>query len=269
MILYAGLVIMSPIVLISQSKPIKVCVREELSGIGVPSKIVMVKGENDKIPVDYTNPRGELLIPHECAFGERFYAEPKDGSFYQSDEVGCRGDMTLLVAKRETPDGVLVKRRSKVVRAEFKDGSQAVYIVSWNGRVKKGSELEVGAVSGGFPGVFFPDIDIVNRAEGGYETLVNRISTDGGMSNNIAPSLQGFSPGEVAFVSLHDVGLNNLNGKTYEAFRNVSRSTVDGVNVLATNADATNIFLGLLPKDQRNNVININLSDSGNIVNKN
>jgi hypothetical protein len=114
---------------------VRITVRDD-NGQGVPSLIVLLRGTSERTPIDDTDSKGFLMVPHQCALGERFRAEPKDATFFSSDEPRCKKEVTLLVAKRETPDGVVVKRAARRVSVRYKNGTTAKYALVWTARAK-------------------------------------------------------------------------------------------------------------------------------------
>lgn len=174
-----GLVLLSATISAArgEDKNIRIVVREEGSAQGVVSKIIMLKGESEKTPIDDTDSTGVLALAHTCVLGERFVAEPKNKSYYQSDDAGCKKELVLSVVKRETPQGVLVERAARVVKTEFTDGSQATYLISWTGRVETNEPAKD-------PSAVCADFFCIapGEAHANFEQAVVTINTTGGIA---------------------------------------------------------------------------------------
>jgi hypothetical protein len=115
------------------------------------------KGEKDQIPIDDTDATGVLEVSHSCTEGDWFAAEPKDHSYYSSDDAACKKELKLTVQRHDSPEGTLTSRTAKYVSVEFKDGSQATYLVSWTGRVRSngipspGTTMQFNSYHGYYP----------------------------------------------------------------------------------------------------------------------
>lgn len=118
------------------ARTIQIAVRDETNqDSGVPSEIILLEGEK-RIAVDTTGPDGKLSMEHNCALGQRFVAQPKDASFYESNKVGCKQDIELFVTRRQTPVGELVWRESKVLKVTDGSGMESRYLLSWKARLQ-------------------------------------------------------------------------------------------------------------------------------------
>ncbi len=229
---------------------VKIAVLEEGSRQGVPSKIVLLRGSKDKIPVDETDPSGVLALSHDCVLGERFYAEPKDASFFQSDEVTCKKELTLLVVRRETPAGILVQRSSRVLAVKFKDGSQATYLVSASGRVRSQAIQDQRPVQGPFGINSGFDVECRTSAMGSIEQSITRISETGGLSASAVLANRILTPGE-------QINKFERGPCSPGALANLEKVTARQVDNLALeeSAYATSILTNLLPMDDRRKLV--------------
>ncbi len=230
---------------------VKIAVLEEGSQHGVPSKIVLLRGSNEKIPVDETDGNGVLAVPHECTLGERFYAEPKDASFFQSNEATCKKELKLLVVRRETPAGVLVQRKSRVVDVKFKDGSQGTYLISASGRVRGQVTEEQHPISGPTGITVGYDTECRTIAIGSVEQSITRISDTGGLSASSAITNQSVTPGE----QIDKIERGPCSRSAVSTLEGVTARQVDSL-AIEESAYAARLLTDLLPIDDRRNMIN-------------
>ena len=215
---------------------------------------MLLKGSSEKIPIDDTDASGVLAISHDCVLGERFYAEPKDVSFFQSNEATCKKELTLIVGRRETPFGVLVQRKTRVLGVKFKDGSQATYLVSASGRVRSQATEERHPIGGPFGIAIGFDTECRVLATGSVEQSITRISDTGGLSALSVMANQSVTPGEQIY--------NNFRGPCLQAaessvaiLKEKTAGQVDRLEIEASESSATKALTNLLSLQDRQNMI--------------
>lgn len=237
----------------SEGKKVRIIVRDEQSGRGVRGDVYLLK-EARKIPVDETDADGALELQYVCGFGDRFYAEPKDGSFFPSSQRACQDkkEVILLVLKRETAAGVLIKRESKVVNIFFVDGSRASYLASWSARVKQEERPQYSR-----EGALVAS-KIVATSQ--FDLALTRLDSSGGLSDQAWASRHGTTDG----VSLSrlvpkaaSVAAARQADLAEEAVAELNKEAVQTVEGLAAEEDdlQTERIRGLLLSPQRRSTI--------------
>ncbi len=118
---------------------------------GVKSQVMMSRAkEKEKlVEVDRTDDKGELAFKYTCTLGDQLFAEPLDGSYYQSEKETCKQSVLLRVKKRQLPEDELVARRRAVIVVEYSDGPPKEYIAEYDG-IMNGREVTVGGREGEF-----------------------------------------------------------------------------------------------------------------------